>query len=119
MPKQASSLRARRVAAAAACVAAILVVVAERSRVIAQQPAATAGTLETIQVRPNVYVIFGAGANITVQTGPEGAIVVDTGEAPMAEKVLAVIKALTPKPIRYIFNTSADADHVGGNDKLA
>jgi glyoxylase-like metal-dependent hydrolase (beta-lactamase superfamily II) len=119
MSRHASCGLARRSAAAAACVVAMLVVAAGPSRLTAQQPATPAGRLETIQVRPNVYVIFGAGANITVQTGPEGAIVVDTGEAAMAEQVLAAIKAVTPKQIRYIFNTSADADHVGGNDKLA
>jgi len=33
--------------------------------------------------------------------------------------VLAAVKAISNKPIRYIINTSADPDHVGGNDVLA
>lgn len=93
-------------------------VIAE-SRVAAQQSVPVGGGLETIQVRPNFFVIFGAGSNIAVQIGPEGAIVVDTGSAGAADQVLAAIKKLTSKPIRYIFNTSADVDHVGGNEKLA
>jgi glyoxylase-like metal-dependent hydrolase (beta-lactamase superfamily II) len=80
-------------------------------------PRSPAG-LETIQVRPNVYVIFGAGANIVVHVGSDGLVVVDTGSADMAAKVLQSIKAISPKPIRLIINTTADADHVGGNGVL-
>jgi glyoxylase-like metal-dependent hydrolase (beta-lactamase superfamily II) len=61
----------------------------------------------------------GAGANISVQTGPDGVVVVDAGVEPSADQVLAAIKSLSDQPIRYIINTSADADHVGGNEKLA
>jgi hypothetical protein len=43
----------------------------------------------------------------------------DSGSTAMADEVLAAIRRLTPLPIRYIINTSMDADHVGGNDKLA
>jgi glyoxylase-like metal-dependent hydrolase (beta-lactamase superfamily II) len=75
--------------------------------------------VETIQVRPNVYVLFGAGANVTVHLGEDGVILVDSGTAPMADKVLAAIRALTKDTIRLIINTNADADHVGGNEALA
>jgi len=81
-------------------------------------PAPPAGALETIQIRPNVYVIFGAGANITVHLGEDGAILVDSGMDADAYKVLAAVKAITTQPIRLIINTSADAEHVGGNDKI-
>lgn len=64
-------------------------------------------------------MIVGAGGNIAVQTGDDGVVVVDSGSAANADKVLATIRRLSPAPIRYIINTSADADHVGGNDRLA
>jgi hypothetical protein len=32
------------------------------------------GGLDVVQLRPNFYVIAGAGGNIVVQTGPEGVI---------------------------------------------
>ena len=84
-----------------------------------QRPAAPpAGGLETIQIRPNVYVIFGAGANVTAHLGEDGVILVDSGTDTNADKVLAAVKAITSQPIRMIINTSADADHVGGNDKV-
>ena len=75
--------------------------------------------LDLVQIRPNFYVIAGAGGNIVVQTGPDGVILVDSGTTEMADKVLATIRRITPLPIRYIINTSMNADHVGGNDKLA
>ena len=87
-----------------------------------QRPAAAAAKadeVETIQVKPNFHVIFGGGANVSVMTGEEGVILVDSGSAAMAEKVLAAVKAISDQPIRYIINTSADPDHVGGNEVLA
>src|SRR5687767_12892788 len=75
--------------------------------------------LDVVQLRPDFYVIGGAGGNIVMQTGPQGVILVDSGSTEMADKVLATIRRLTPLPIRYIINTSMDADHVGGNEKLS
>jgi len=86
-------------------------------RAVARQE--KSGGLDVVQLRSNFYVIGGAGGNIVVQTGPDGVILVDSGRTAMADEVLATIRRLTPLPIRYIINTSMDADHVGGNDKLA
>jgi cyclase len=83
-----------------------------------QRPAAAGAALETIQIRPNVYVIFGAGSNVAVHVGEDGVILVDSGATAMADKLLETVKAITKQPIRMIINTSADADHVGGNDKV-
>jgi len=77
------------------------------------------GDLEVVQLRPNCYVIGGAGGNVVMQTGPEGVILVDSGSTVRADQVLAAIRRLTDLPIRYIINTSMDADHTGGNEKLA
>jgi cyclase len=95
-------------------------VAAQRGGAPPQQrpPAPPAGGLETIQIRPNVYVIFGAGANVTIHLGEDGVILVDSGTDANADKVLAAVKAVTNQPIRMIINTSADAEHVGGNDKV-
>ena len=83
-----------------------------------QRPAAASAALETIQIRPNVYVIFGAGSNVAVHVGEDGVILVDSGATAMADNLLAAVRAITKQPIRMIINTSADADHVGGNDKV-
>ena len=79
---------------------------------------ANGAALETIQIRPNVYVIFGAGSNVAVHVGEDGVVLVDSGSAAMADTLLNAVKAITTQRIRMIINTSADADHVGGNDKV-
>ncbi len=98
-------------------VAAVLAFGGPAGRTAAQEPGA--GGVSVVQLRSNFYLIAGAGGNIVVQTGPEGVIVVDSGSTDRADRVLAEIRRLTPLPIRYIINTSMEADHVGGNEKLA
>jgi cyclase len=85
----------------------------------AQARPAGSGALETIRIRPNVYVIFGAGGNIVMHVGEDGLILVDSGSAAMAAQVLAEVRKVTADPIRLIINTSADADHLGGNERIA
>ena len=69
-------------------------------------------------VQGNIYMIVGAGGNVTVQTGKDGVLVVDTGLAPMADKTLAAIKSISNGPIRYVINTHYHPDHTGGNAKI-
>jgi cyclase len=82
-----------------------------------QAPAAADG-IHTLKVQGSVYMLVGAGGNVALQISDDGVLLVDTGTAANAEKVLAAIRSLTSKPIRYIINTSADPDHVGGNDAI-
>ena len=71
--------------------------------------------LESIQIRPNVHVIFGAGGNVTVHVGEDGLVVVDSGSSERRARSSTAIKAISARPIRLVINTSADLDHVGGN----
>ena len=75
--------------------------------------------VEVKKIQGNVYMLTGAGGNVTVQAGDEGVLLVDTQFAPMAPKILAAIRKLTDKPIRYIINTHVHGDHSGGNEPLA
>ena len=77
------------------------------------------GPIEVIRVRPNFYMIAGAGGNIGVQIGSDGVVLVDAGAPGTSDQVLAALQKLTDQKIRYIIDTSADPDHVGGNAKLA
>ncbi len=116
-----------------------------------QQPNAAPanGEVRIFHVRGPIYMLVGAGGNITVSAGPDGVLMVDTGLANMSDKVLAAVRQIQQglatngltdlhwgaegrssariildtnapaKPIRYIINTHVHADHIGGNEKIA
>jgi cyclase len=77
------------------------------------------GELDVVRVRPNFYMIAGAGGNIGVQIGSDGVVLVNAGIEAASGQVLAALRKLTPLPIRYVIDTNAEADFVGGNGKLA
>jgi len=75
--------------------------------------------IEALHVQGNVYMLVGAGSNVAVQIGEEGVLVVDTGTAATREPLLAAIRRLSSKPIRWIVNTSSDVEHTGGNTAIS
>jgi glyoxylase-like metal-dependent hydrolase (beta-lactamase superfamily II) len=80
---------------------------------------AAASPLRVMHVQGNVHLIAGAGANVVVQIGPLGPVVVDPGPARMGKQVLAAIRTLSPRPVRYVINTHLHDDHTGANDVIA
>jgi len=82
-------------------------------------PAPQPGEVRVVPVAGNIYMIVGAGANITVQTGDDGLLLVDTGTASTSTAVLAAIETIpTGGPLRYIINTTEALDHSGGNEAI-
>jgi len=75
--------------------------------------------VEVLPVQGNVFMIAGPGGNTTVQVGHEAVVVVDTQTAAVSDELLAAIAKLSSKPIRHIINTSADAEHTGGNEVVS
>jgi cyclase len=107
-----------RIAALAATVSVVFFNASDNPRAQGRptQASAAAADLEVLQIRPDFYMIAGVGGNIAVQTGSDGVVLVDTGSAAAADSVVAAVRKITPGPIRYIILTSADADHIGGNE---
>jgi cyclase len=75
--------------------------------------------IEVLHVKGNVYLIAGAGGNITMQAGDEAVVLVDSGLPQYSKEVMAAIRKVSQKPIGYIINTTIDRDHTGANENLA
>src|SRR4029450_14088349 len=68
-----------------------------------QRPAARAGdqgALDTVQIRDNRLLIFGAGGNVTVHVGEDGLMLVDSGSEPTAEETAEALTGITKFPRR-------------------
>lgn len=88
-------------------------------------PASTSGTagnqdtvIHVLPVQGNVYMLVGDGGNIAVQTGKDGVLLVDTGLAQNANKLLETVRGISKGTIRYIINTHVHPDHTGGNEVI-
>ena len=76
--------------------------------------------IHVLPVQGNVYMLVGAGANITVQAGDEGVLIIDTGgSAQLTDKIVAAIRGISNKPIRHVLNTHVHSDHIGANEGIA
>ncbi|HEX6202423.1 MAG TPA: MBL fold metallo-hydrolase [Thermoanaerobaculia bacterium] len=87
-------------------------------------PAARAQTnfdeveIKTVSVAPGVWMLVGAGGNIGVSAGADGVFLVDDQYAPLTPKILAAVKGVSERPVRFVVNTHWHGDHTGGNENL-
>src|SRR5580692_10513546 len=72
--------------------------------------------VHVLPVQGNIYMLVGDGTNITLQVSKQGALLVNTGFDNMADKLVAVIKKLSERPLQYIINTNSYPDSTNGND---
>jgi len=108
-----------RIRTQAGLIAVAMAAMCVPGRDLVAQGQGSAGGIETVSVRPNFFMIVESGGNIGVQVGEDGPVIVDSGTERAAEAALAAVGKLSARPIRYIINTSAGADHVGGNVQFA
>jgi len=74
--------------------------------------------LETQKLAEGLSLISGAGGNVALMVGPSGVLLVDDKVAPATPELQKAIAAVTPKPVRFVFNTHWHGDHTGGNAVL-
>lgn len=74
--------------------------------------------IKTIPVGGAVTMLMGAGGNIGVVSGADGVFMIDDQFAPLTPKILAAVKKISAKPIRFLLNTHWHFDHTGGNENL-
>jgi glyoxylase-like metal-dependent hydrolase (beta-lactamase superfamily II) len=72
----------------------------------------------TQELAPGVYMMIGSGGNLGVSAGEDGVFLIDDQYAPLTEKIVAAIRAVSDAPIRFVLNTHWHGDHTGGNENL-
>jgi len=82
----------------------------------AQQQDFSKVDVKVTRVAGTVYMLEGAGGNIGVSAGDDGIVIVDDQFAPLAPKIREALKAISPKPIKFVLNTHYHGDHTGGNE---
>jgi cyclase len=77
--------------------------------------------LTTTHAAGKVYMVQrpGGGGNVGAFVGPDGVLLVDSLFAPLADRLVAAVRKVTDREIRFLINTHIHPDHIGGNEPLA
>jgi glyoxylase-like metal-dependent hydrolase (beta-lactamase superfamily II) len=84
----------------------------------AQPPDFSQVEIKAEKVAEGLYMLTGRGGNIGLSVGKSGSFLVDDQYAPLSDKILAAVKAITPDPVRFVVNTHWHVDHTGGNENM-
>jgi len=91
--------------------------VAQTAWVLTQTPKPP-GPLKIDRVKGDLHMISGEGGNVAVYVTPEGVVIVDNMFDRNHASILAQIKSVTDRPLKYVFNTHQHDDHAGGDFKM-
>ena len=65
-----------------------------------------------------VTMVKGQGGNIAVSAGADGVFIIDDQLKPLTDQLIAAIRKIDDRPVRFVINTHYHGDHVGGNEAL-
>ena len=79
---------------------------------------ATTAKVTVQTLRRNISVLYGAGGNVAVLTGPDGKLLVDSEIVSSGPNVSAALTSINADPVKQLINTHWHFDHTGGNEWL-
>ena len=88
---------------------AVLALLALAATAPAQQQDFSKVQIKTNKISDNFYTLDGQGGTIGVLTGSDGIFMVDSQFAPLTEKIVAAIHAISPAQIKFMVNTHGAA----------
>ena len=76
------------------------------------------GPLKAQRVQGDLHMISGEGGNVAVYATSEGVVLVDDMFDRNHADLLAQVKLVTDRPLRYVINTHQHDDHAGGDFRM-
>jgi cyclase len=84
------------------------------------QPNIENAQITTLKIKENIHMLQWAGAgNMMLLSGKDGNILIDDQFAALSTKINQAIQAISPGPVKFLFNTHYHGDHSGGNENFA
>lgn len=91
-------------------------IAASPGKLLAQQQDFSKVQIVSQPLTEQLHLLTGAGGNMALLIGPDGAVLVDDQFAPLVPKIRSAIALLTDRPVRFVLNTHWHGDHTGGNE---
>lgn len=98
---------------------AILAALLAGAPTLAQQTDFSQVQVKATRLADDFHTLEGQGGIISVLSGPDGVLLVDSQFAPLTDRLVAAVTNISRQPIRYLVNTHVHGDHTGGNENFA